>query len=57
MVGEIFLSIVKWFLIIFIINNIIWAGIFIHYVNKSVTDTSVEMTQDGQHNNQSITNG
>lgn len=56
-VGEIFLSIIKWFLVIIIINNLIWAGLFIHYVNKSITDSNIEMTQDGQHNNQSITNG
>jgi hypothetical protein len=54
---EVFLSLVKWFLVILIINNLIWAGLFVHYVNKSAIDTSVEMTQDGQHNNQSITNG
>lgn len=56
---EVFLSLVKWFLIILIINNLIWAGLFIHYVNKSVADTphNIEMTQDGQDNNQSITNG
>lgn len=54
---EVFLSLVKWFLVILIINNLIWAGLFVHYVNKSVTDSNIEMTQDGQQNNQSITNG
>ena len=54
---EVFLSLVKWFFVILIINNLIWAGLFVHYVNKSVTDSNIEMTQDGQQNNQSITNG
>lgn len=54
---ETFLSLVKYFLIIIVIINVIWAGIFIHYVNKSVTDSNIEMTQDGQYNNQSMTNG
>lgn len=54
---EVFLSLVKWFLIFIIANNLIWAGIFTYYLNKSVTDSNIEMTQDGQQNNQSITNG
>jgi hypothetical protein len=54
---EVFLSLVKWFLVILIINNLIWAGIFTHYLNKSIGDSNIEMMQDGQHNNQSITNG
>ena len=56
---EVFLSLVRIFLIVLVIINAIWAGIFIHYINKSITDVShnIEMTQDGQDNNQSITNG
>ena len=56
---EVFLSLVKWFLIFVIINNLIWASAFVYYMNKSITDVShnIEMTQDGQDNNQSITNG
>ncbi len=56
---EVFLSLVNKFLIFVVINNLIWVGIFIHYINKSITDIphTVEMTQDGQQNNQSITNG
>lgn len=54
---EVFLSLVKWFLVILIINNLIWAGIFTHYLNKSITSSTTEMWQDGTNNNQSITNG
>ena len=57
MAVEVFLSLVKYFLIFVVFNNLLWAGIFIHYINKSVTDANIEMTQDGQQNNQSITNG
>lgn len=44
---EVFLSLVKWFLVILIINNLIWAGIFMHYLNKSIGDSNIEMMQDG----------
>ena len=54
---EVFLSLVKYFLLFVVLINLIWAGIFIHYINQSVTDSNIEMTQDGQQNNQSITNG
>ena len=56
---EVFLSLVKYFLLFVILNNLIWCGVFTYYVNKSITDVShsIEMTQDGQDNNQSITNG
>jgi len=54
---EVFLSLVKYFLLFVVINNIIWAGIFTYYLNKSVSDSNIEMVQDGQQNNQSITNG
>ncbi len=54
---EVFLSLVKWFLIFVVINNLLWAGIFTYYVHKSVGDTTTEMWQEGQHNNQSVVNG
>lgn len=56
---EVFLSLVRIFLAVLVVINAIWAGIFIHYINKSITDIphTIEMTQDGQDNNQSITNG
>lgn len=57
MIGEIFLSLVKWFLIILIINNLIWAGVHYGYFAKSFSGTSMEVMQDGTNNNQSVTNG
>ena len=58
---QVFLSLVKYFLYILVAVNIIWAGIFIHYVNKSFngTSSSMEVWQDGTNNNntQSMTNG
>ena len=54
---EVFLSLVKYFLIFVVLNNLIWAGIFTHYVYKSFNGTSMEVMQDGTNNNQSVTNG
>ena len=56
---EVFLSLVKWFLIFVVINNLIWAGIYSYMLHKASSDTitSTEMWQDGSNNKQSITNG
>lgn len=56
---EVFLSLVKWFLIFIVINNLIWAGIYSYTLHKASSDiiTSAEMLQDGSNNKQSITNG
>lgn len=51
---EVFLSLVKWFLIFVIVNNLIWASVFF------LGSPSVELGQDGieaTYNNQSVTNG
>lgn len=51
---EVFLSLVKWFLIILIINNLIWAGVYLY------GGSSVDLGQndiDAIYNNQSVTNG
>lgn len=51
---EVFLSLVKWFLIFVVINNLIWAGIYFFGGN------SVELGQNeisSIYNNQSVTNG
>lgn len=52
-------SVFKGMFILLIFTNMLWAGLFSYYVHKSITDVSpsIEMTQDGQDNNQSITNG
>lgn len=56
---EVFLSLVKYFLIFIVLNNFIWAGIYYYTLSKASADvtTSTEMWQDGSNNNQSITNG
>ena len=51
---EVFLSLVKWFLIFVIVNNLIWAALYFH------NNGSVELSQDeisAIYNNQSVTNG
>lgn len=61
MAVETFLSLVKYFLIIFLATNLIWGGIFVLYIHKSFQGTtmSAEMSLESgtQNNNQSITNG
>lgn len=56
---EVFLSLVKYFLIFIVLNNLIWAGIYSYTLHKASSDTitSTEMWQDGTNNKQSITNG
>lgn len=50
-------SIFKCMFALLIFTNILWAGLFSFYVHKSIAEASIEMTQDGQHNNQSVVNG
>lgn len=55
---ETFLTLVKWFLIILIVNNLIWAFIHFGYISKSFDGTEIsDVYQSGQNNNQEITNG
>lgn len=55
---EQFLSMLKIFLIFVILNNLIWAGVFFGYVDRSFGGSyDIAMTQDGENNNQSLTNG
>jgi hypothetical protein len=55
---ETFLSLCKWFLIILIINNLIWAGIHFGYYFNSFegTQSYVEQQQSGYDNVQGIDN-
>lgn len=61
MAVETFLSLCKYFLIIIVAINLIWAAVFLRYIDKSFSDTtmSAEMSLESgtQNNNQSITNG
>lgn len=51
---EVFLSLVKWFLVVLLLNNLIWASVYI--VGTSSTEIQ-EMTQDGENNHQELNNG
>lgn len=52
---EVFLSIIKWFLIVLLINNLIWGVV----VCKMLSGEDVGMTQiqDGTNNLQEMSNG
>lgn len=50
---EVFMSLIKWFLVVLLINNLIWAGVFV----IATSSEEVIMTQDGQENLQEINNG
>lgn len=52
---EVFLSIIKWFLIVILVNNLIWGVVFYMTVNGSSYD--VDVVQDGKNNNQEVMNG
>lgn len=54
---EIFFTSFKWFAIILLLNNLVWAFLHFGYVSKSFGGTAIEVQQDGQHNNQSVKNG
>ena len=47
----------KYMFIALLATNLMWAGFTIYYIHKSVGDTTTEMWQDGQNNNQSVVNG
>lgn len=52
---EVFMSIIKWFLIVLLLNNLIWGGVFYKTVSDSSYD--VEAKQDGINNNQEVLSG
>ena len=51
---EVFMSLVKWFLIILLLNNLIWGAIFYSAINGDGLQASQE--QDGHNNYQAINN-
>lgn len=55
---ETFLALVKWFLVILIVNNLIWAGIHFGYYFSSFegTQSYVEQQQSGYDNVQGLDN-
>lgn len=52
---EVFMSLIKWFLIILLLNNAIWGIIF--YKTVSSSNEQTELAQDGENNIQGINNG
>lgn len=55
---EVFMSLIKWFLIVLLINNLIWATVYVISTdNNEKTQTITEMKQDGQGNYQEMNNG
>lgn len=52
---EVFMSLVKWFLIVLLVNNLIWAILFFGISFGS--DTSMSVAQDGRDNYQEVNNG
>lgn len=55
-VKEIFLSMLKWFLLVLVLNNVAWGVFFSYYVHKSfdAVPTEIEQHQSGHDNSQSI---
>ena len=51
---EVFMSLIKWFLIVLIVNNFIWAAVYIVGTSES---TSTQLNQDGTNNIQEMSNG
>jgi hypothetical protein len=45
-VKEIFLSLVKWFLVFVVVNNLLWVVVFGYYIGKTTTYQPTEITQN-----------
>lgn len=56
---DVFLSLVKWFLAVLLLNNVIWAYIHFKYYDKSFDGTGVYTIQEqsGEGNYQEQING
>ena len=52
---EVFLSIIKWFLLVMLANNLIWGVVYYKTIHESSYD--VDVVQDGRDNNQEVLNG
>lgn len=52
---EVFMSLSKLFLIVLLVNNIIWLGVLYTIVEKSSYETT--LNQDGENNIQGVNNG
>lgn len=57
---EVFFSLLKWFVIVLIANNILWAAVHYYYIRKSFEEapiTSISATQETVEGNNTITQG
>lgn len=52
---EVFLSIIKWFLIVLLINNLIWGVVIFKMLSGE--DVGMTQIQDGTNNLQEMSNG
>lgn len=52
---EVFMSLVKWFLLVMLLNNAIWLGVV--YTLVSGTSEETTLNQDGENNTQGINYG
>ena len=52
---EVFMSLIKWFLIVLILNNLIFGGVVFKMLSGE--DVGMKQIQDGTNNLQEMTNG
>lgn len=52
---EVFMSLIKWFLLVLLANNLIWLGVL--YCILGTASTDISQTQDGTNNYQEMNNG
>lgn len=52
---EVFLSILKWVLIVILLNNLIWALLVFWMISGN--EASLSVSQDGRENYQEVKNG
>lgn len=52
---EVFMSLTKWFLVVLLVNNLIWAGILYGLINGT-QETNTQYI-DGENNVQELNNG
>lgn len=55
---EIFLSLVRYFLVFVVVNNLLWGVVYLIYTNKAYDEgvSSIVQTQDGTNNVQEMLN-
>lgn len=55
---EVFMSLVKWFLIVLLVNNLIWAGVLYVILNGSEYSNTISLDDSFENEiTQGVTNG